>query len=315
MNDITLLIHGPRSTFTTQVITQACRALKSGQIAHAIFAGYEADLPAISAQIRAFDGALLGRFNLISAPDVSNPGIANLNRQINLVNAGLAAIGSTDLVIKLRSDQCCSFRDCLVQIARFSQDLQAGKLLTTNCYTRSDRLYHPSDMFLIATPDTLRTYYPQQLFPQTQLDDLLAIGQDVADGASLAQMQQWPEARLFRHLLTRRGWTPLETPADSSNALHTHCIILDARQIGLRWEKFYLGRIPLVPYRFHVAPFPKLPEEDCRCVRAADFGACPNGLSNRTEWLTRLLWHRNLDALRTHGDWKATIRTILGINA
>lgn len=308
MIDIALLVHGPRTAFTPKVIAQACAALRKGQVQRAVFAGYENDLPAISAQIEALDPSLLALFTLTGVHDVANPGIANLNRQLNLVNAGLSAIGSADLIIKLRSDQCASFRQCLIQIERFAPEWRAGKLLTTNCYTRSDRLYHPSDMFLMGTPDTLRAYYPRSPFPQTQLDDLLAIGQDAADGASLGSMPQWPEARLFRHLLAERGWTIRETLEDSHDALQTHCVILDARQIGLRWEKFYRGRIPLVPYRFRVAPFPNLPEEDCQCVRATDFGTCTPGISDRTEWLTKLLWHPHLDAWRMHGDWKAAIK-------
>lgn len=307
---ITLLIHGPISDYSRRVFKDAHRALQRGLVSECVIATYRKDAAAVAHAL----GRKASSFKVVLGEDVPNPGFANINRQINLVRLGLQqASSSADICIKLRTDQRVSLKSVVRWINAHIAELRTGKLGTTNCYTRKDRLYHPSDMFVIGTRSTLLNYYPATLFQSTELDDRLAITADSRLRGSLQHIHQWPESRLFRSLLANRNWVFKETIEDSLTALRAHCLVIDSRLIGLKWEKFYGGRLNLVPYAFSMAPFEGAIEEKARCYSIYEIHGQDALRSRITAWMTRLLWNDFYLAGRHYGSyWKGFRKVVKG---
>ena len=136
MNKFVLLIHGPFSEY-------AVRSLgKHETLFDSIFiSAYKED------EKEWLPFSKSGK--LVLSDDVSNPGAWNVNRQLNLVSAGLSAIDIDAIVLKLRSDQRVHFGKVIRLLNKnYETFASTPKYLTTNCFTRVDRLYHPSDMFI-----------------------------------------------------------------------------------------------------------------------------------------------------------------------
>lgn len=306
----TLLIHGPISGYSRKVFKDAHRALELGLVSECLISTYGKDVENLKLAL----GEKASSFKVVLGNDVPNPGFANVNRQINLVRSGLLQANQTEnIVIKLRTDQRVNIKKVVRWINANTKELQAGKLGTTNCYTRKDRLYHPSDMFLVAGYETLLAYYPAQLFTATELDDRLSIASESRITGSLEYVQQWPESRLFRSLLGSKGWKFLESQEDSLAALRTHCLMIDSREIRLKWEKFYNGRLTLVPYAFSMAPFDGTVKERARCYSVHELHG-NNALRSRiTKLMTRLLWNDFYLASRHYNSyWKGFRKVIKG---
>lgn len=192
---------------------------------------------------------------VVTSEDVLNPGFFNINRQITLVRAGLACIDDEDeLVIKLRMDQTVDFRR-LIHILEQAANVHKQRLMTTNCYTRKDRLYHPSDMLLVGSKQMLCHYYPQALYPDTHLDCILAIRARVAEGQHLGFERYWPESRLFMNYLINLGEVLQHTQDDSERMLKKHVYLINSWDVGLKWKKFLRGRCCVLPYFFTRRPF------------------------------------------------------------
>lgn len=306
----TLLIHGPISAYSRLVLADARQAVHSGLVSDCVIVTYRKE----EAKLLAAAQGPLDWAKVTLADDVTNPGFANINRQINMVRSGLRCIGDDDrIVVKLRSDQRVSLAKVRDAITQHHRALQEGMLVTTNCYTRKDRLYHPSDMFLIASSSTLLDYYPSQFFPETELDDHMAIREASRANQSLSSIEQWPESRLYRNLLAGRGWVFKNTPNDSVAALRAHCVMLDSRAIHLKWEKFYGGRITLVPYDFLMAPFEGVVKEQAACFTVEELHQRNTRQSRVTRLLTRLLWNDFYLAGRHYGSyWKGFRKVVKG---
>jgi hypothetical protein len=307
---VDLLIHGPFVDFSELVLKDAICALRRYGINKCVVSTYPDDAVKANSVISQF-GDVSGKFVVVAVSDVDNPGFANINRQINLVRAGLSAVTDGAVVIKLRADQRISFKRLFSLIEVFGEGISSGKLMTTNCYTRVDRSYHPSDMFLVGLKNTLLDYYPSTFFKESELETKLAIRADSIGMPSLFHVQQWPESRLFRNLLKMRGWSFQENVDDSRLAIATHCIVLNARDIKLRWDKFYAGKLSLVPYKFHMAPFENIILEEALCYGIHElhgYGKVSDGV---TRLLTRLLWNDFYLAGRHYGSFAVGIRRVL----
>lgn len=305
---ITLLIHGPISAYSRRVFEDAHSALQRGLISECLISTYRKDRSALERAL----GDKLYAFKVVLGDDVPNPGFANINRQINLVRLGLTQAQHPEhIFIKLRTDQRVNLAAVARWVTSHELSLTEGKLGTTNCYTRKDRLYHPSDMFVIGTLDTLMAYYPCTPFTQTELDDRLAIIAESRLRGKLLQIHQWPESRLFRSLLTSRGWLFRETVEDSLLALRAHCLMIDSRSIELRWEKFYGGRVNLVPYEFSMSPFAETVKERARCYSVHDIHGRDAMQSRISKWMTRILWNDFYLAGKHYGNYWKGFRKVL----
>ncbi len=302
-----LLIHGPLSSYSSKVVALGVKALNTHLVDSVTISTYSTDVDKAHQLVASANGSPAS-IQVKGAKDVKNPGFANINRQINLVREGLP--DTEALVIKLRTDQTVNFLRLDRILGDKTQKLMEGAILTTNCFTRLDRGYHPSDMFMVGLASSLRLYFPEGGFRETELDDVLAIRASVENQQDSFTLDQWPEARLFRRFIATKGWQVTGTRNDSFDALRRWCVIIDARQVGMRWEKFLGGNLPLVPYRFTMEPFAGGPMEEARCYRASAFGTCSERYSDMTEMLTGLMWNRITLAYRRHGNLPNTFKAI-----
>ena len=286
----TLLLHGPITNYSAKVVEDVKAALRYKLIRGVVVSTYQDNLEVLKA-ITIFDNVVV-----VENEDVENPGFFNLNRQLNLVNAGLNVIESDQLVIKLRLDQRINFPLSLRQIRKWASKTGHRGILTTNTFTRTDRLFHPSDMLLVGLQSELRAYYSIAPRVATHVDTELALATDI-ENLEITEAQlvaAWPESALFYGYLLAKGERPPFTLAASLDALSRHVTVIPAIRFNLRWEKFYGGRLPLIPYKFQMRPFPGGPLEDCECTYASG-----NSFLIKVMAFSRfVVWHPYLDLIR-----------------
>lgn len=216
------------------------------------------------------------KYRMIEVKDLINPGFFNINRQIVTVRAGLEAIQSDRFVIKLRNDQWVDFsalqkelekRDWLTE--------EREKLVTTNCFTRKDRLYHPSDMFLCAWQPTLAKYYSAPLMNETHIGVESGILEKISNGIPFQKAFICPEIYLCKNYLNLMGWELKYTERDSFRAIQRYFRIINSWEIGLRWKKArtpYKGEGAIIlPQYWNWPPFPGMKDEEISCYLRSDF--------------------------------------------
>lgn len=269
MNNVTLLLHGAYAGSAYKMIFKELKKSSIKNICNVIIVSYISDFKNLMEDINESSiKSYVKNLKVIQVKDLFNPGFFNINRQIYTVKSGLEEISSNEYVIKLRNDQWVDF-DLLFELLNiktfFSDNKQ--KILTTNCYTRSDRLYHPSDMFLCGWRDSLYDYYDMPLLEQTWLDCELSMICEAKKNPDrdLKEYFICPEIVLFRNYLKKKKWDFRETQEDSLKALRTYCYMVNASDIMLRWNKerpplFKKGAV-IEPYEFKQAPFEGVAEE------------------------------------------------------
>lgn len=285
---LSVLLHGPVSPFTSRALRTISRALRDGVVEGLVLATYG------GAALDSLDLPLGTR--VVRVEDVDNPGFFNVNRQANVVSRGLEAIDDDQLVIKLRSDQTVNLRALRSLINERMKGKQLDKIFITDCFTRTDRRYHPSDMLMVGRCTDLRDYFDLPPVKSTHVDEELAIREDLRSGRieDVRAIHVWPESRLFMNFLAKRGVAIIESDEASLASIFEFCELISASKVNLRWQKFYRGRLPLVPYEFKLAPFNGGPVEDARCIP-----------TSRSRWkravkrgISRVLWSSRLAALR-----------------
>lgn len=270
MRKVALLIHGPFAGNCFQRIAaslSSARASGHGPYDRIIVSTYVADAARTGRVVdRAFSTPAV---ELVACSDLANPGFFNINRQVHVVQRALQLLDADCFVIKLRNDQCVNFSKLTRVLAAVDYLRNApDRLITTNCYTRSDRLYHPSDMFLCATQRVLGEYYALPYQTSTHMDCVLSIARSHADEATTV-MSGAPEELLFRNYLAHRGWAFADTHDDSLAAIRRYCQVVNTWDIGLTWSKrrtpFRRADTLVLPYSFTMPPFPDGPVETARC--------------------------------------------------
>lgn len=275
---IVLLIHGPYEGNAYQEIFEHIRKLgKTDRRKLSVLAVvYEADREKTTRRLQKI--GVLDEVCLIFVKDLINPGFYNINRQIHTVRNGLTRVPKDAFVIKLRNDQWVDFTRlfCIFQkMAWFREDRET--IVTTNCYTRKDRLYHPSDMFLCAWKEELEQYYSCPLQIRTHVGQMMELAELAKkDPKHWNQKFICPEIILAKNYLRQKGWIFRYTKSDSYEALSRYFLILNSWEIGLRWKKkrnpvLGAGSI-ILPCYFDLAPFKGAPTERARCYASSDFG-------------------------------------------
>lgn len=153
-----LLIHGPFSTEWLSQIKLQIENFKKG-FNQIIIVSYQSDYEKYLALLESLN---LSNIEITTVKDTINPGFFNINRQILCVNKGLKLIDNDSCVFKLRNDQSVDFN----KVVKYEND---EKIITTNCYSRRDRLYHPSDMFLFGRLQLLKDMYSLPTVTDTHL--------------------------------------------------------------------------------------------------------------------------------------------------
>lgn len=277
--DIVLLLHGPfQGNAFKKIFSQVEKVADSRKIGLKILiVSYIKDLLETEELVKNINITVFAE--VISCKDTINPGFFNFNRQVRMVRAGLEQISQESFVIKLRNDQWVDFEE-LFSILERECFLENGtqRIITTNCYTRKDRLYHPSDMFLCGWRAELSQYYAVEEMQQTHLDyELEMVHLIKYAGGHMQECYIAPESRLFRNFLQRKAWPLQNTAEDSYCAIREFCIVLNSWEISLHWNK---KRVPflksgslVLPYSFAIAPIKGLPIEHAECYAHHEFGA------------------------------------------
>ena len=295
-NKIYLLIHGPYEGNAYQEIFEHLRRLgkHDREKLSVIAVVYQADREKTMQCLQKI--GILDEMRLVFVKDLINPGFYNINRQIHTVQSGLKKITENAFVIKLRNDQWVDFPK-LFHIFKKLSWLKEDRemIITTNCYTRKDRLYHPSDMFLCAWKEELEQYYSCPLQPITHVGQMMELVE-----LTQKDRKQWnqkfvcPEILLAKNYLKQKGWHFRYKNSDSYEALRRYFLLLNSWEIGLRWKK---KRNPLLgagsiilPCYFDLAPFQGAPIERARCYTAADFGRRVTRKDNYYLFLTKVLF-------------------------
>lgn len=304
MKKITLLLHGAYVGSAYEKIFNAIdnSSLSKDYDLKILNVVYEADYKSTCERLKEIGGsAKCTKF--VRVKDLINPGFYNINRQIYTVCSGLKAIEKDRFVIKLRNDQWISFNKLILFLEK-TEWLSVGerRIITTNCYTRKDRLYHPSDMFLCGWQPDLEQYYDMPLRRETFVD----LQMREVELAKFGTKEDWltkfecPENILCKHYLNKRGWKLENTLSDSYDALNTYFWLVNSWNIDYRWNKkrnpvLNSGTI-ILPCIFDMAPFPGAPLEHARCYMAEDFDGYSRTFRDvKYEFISKVLWKFKLD--------------------
>lgn len=259
-----LLIHGPFSTQWLSQINKQIKKFKKG-FDKIVVVSYKDDYEKYLELLKSLD---MKNIDIITVKDTINPGFFNINRQLLCVKAGLDVIDCDSYVFKLRNDQSVDFD----RVAKYTND---EKIITTNCYSRKDRLYHPSDMFLFAKANLLKELYSLSKTQETHLMTEFKNKKAYKENPKLKALPYAPESILCRHYLKLKNWDFKETKEDSYEAIKKYYIVLNSWNIDFRWHKKRTHLCPddyiILPHYFTVAPFEGVPAEKASCYLEMDF--------------------------------------------
>ena len=259
---LSIILHGPYSGNAYVEIFDSLKPLKD-RIDKIIISTYVADMAKTDLLITQYEHI----YNIIKIynKDIINPGYFNLNRQVLTVQKALDEIDDNSIVVKLRNDQWCKMNDLYkIVLHVFANKFEDHKIITTNCFTRKDRLYHPSDMFLCGYKEELKEYYSLPLQKLSHLNyQLMMIKKLKYTNESFEKLLISPESELFKNYLLRRGWNLKYTFSDSYNAIKQYMLVINTWDINLRWNKqrnaFLPAKTIILPYSFTMAPFEGAP--------------------------------------------------------
>lgn len=197
--------------------------------------------------------------------DPFNPGFFNLNRQLVSARAGLGRV-STSYVVMLRNDQFVNWDKFFSWMRNVSKD----QYMSVNTYSRIDRLYHPSDMFIAGRREAIEMLFSLPLSRATHIETLWEESQNVYYKTNYKAIESAPEQQIFKHYLKQKGWNIRNTREDSFNAIKRYVYIVNSWDIDLRWQKdrnYLVGSsVVILPHYFRAQPFPYGPLERVRCI-------------------------------------------------
>lgn len=270
MNKLNLLIHGP---FMGNCYDRIFKMLSSIDhkklISDIVIVCYEDDRKHFNDFIKSV--SIPFTLKTIFVQDLVNPGFFNVNRQIHCVSQGLQQIKNNDLVLKLRNDQTVNLKKINKWILK-SNIKENNKIITTNCFTRFDRPYHPSDMLLCANKKILLDYFSVDMMPETHMDCILKVTLMVEQSKNKLKYNPIsPESYLFKEYINKKGWNILNNYSDSIKALKKYCFIVNSWDISLKWNKKRNPFLPemsiILPYYLNNSiPFANGPVETARCI-------------------------------------------------
>ncbi|MGL4666817.1 MAG: hypothetical protein ACRCWR_02670 [Saezia sp.] len=261
---ISLLMHGPADrSWLDKICTEIKKA--SFSFEKIVIVSYVTDLEKY-ANLLAENG-VSDLIELVPCKDTLNPGFFNVNRQIKTVHTGLQRLPQDAYVIKMRSDQSIDFN----KIFPYLEKIKEHAILTTNCFTRSDRLFHPSDMLLCARWIDMNRYFSAPYMNNTHEAHIMQerLLYENTDRKSTA-LQVTPESYLFRTYLEGLGWETQETKDDSLASLRKYIYLINSWDIDYRWKEsrtpYLSGSSLILPYYMDMRPFEGGPLERCRCI-------------------------------------------------
>lgn len=267
--DISLVIHGDGSRhWLKQIFKDIKRAnIKFKEI---VIVSYRHDMQLYNHFLQ--NNKLACEIKLVPCFDLLNPGFYNINRQINSIKVGLTNVSHNSYVIKLRNDQSVNFSSVIPHLSK----LKTSMILSTNCFTRLDRLYHPSDMLLAGKKCDLVKYFSCPLMTNTHLGHILQNQKEFeVSNYTLKALECTPESYLFRNYIKLNGWHEKRTQDDSLLSMRKFIYLVDSWDIDYRWRESRTPFLPkgslILPYYYDMAPFENGPIEKCRCINKHKF--------------------------------------------
>lgn len=242
---ITILLHGPWNNCITKKIIEYLKEIYqslSNIELEMVIVSYVGDMEELEACLKEI-GEIEYPIRVVQVKDLFNPGFYNINRQIYTVHIGLKNVASDRFVVKLRNDQIVNFKKLfyLLRRLKFFRELEQ-KFLTTNCYTRKDRLYHPSDMFLCGWRNDLLQYYSAPLMAETSAEWKMKMLHVLETEPENFRVHfRTPESYLFTYYLESEGWKLKGTEEDSYQAIRTYFYVANSWDIDYCWNK---ARVP-----------------------------------------------------------------------
>ncbi len=274
-NKVVILLHGPYSGNAYKEIFNHFHSVDY-VIKQVIISTYISDKDDTERDILRFGQNYC--IKAVYSKDLINPGYFNLNRQIHTVRNGLLAIDEEEcLVIKLRNDQWCKAKRLYNILRRkYFENPNNSKIITTNCFTRKDRFYHPSDMLLCGWKKDLLDYYSLPIQTKTHLDCQLEMLRKLKyENEEFSHFLISPESELFKNYILAKGWQLKYTVEDSYNAIKEYMTVINTWDINLRWGKqrnaFLPSKTVILPYRFYLEPFQGAPKEKAECYSRHEF--------------------------------------------
>lgn len=265
MKSFALLIHGSLENEWLENIKNKINSFKY-KFNQILFVVYADDYERYCLRLKEL--GLYERVQIVKVKDLINSGFFNINRQIMCVNKGLECIQDNSFVFKLRNDQCIDFN----KVAKYSN---TDKVITTNCFSRKDRLYHPSDMFLAANKELLVKMYSMPYQKETHVMTEMKNIKLYKENPELTYIPISPESALCRYYLKLNGWDTKNTFDDSFKALKKYYLILNSWNVDFRWNKKRTYLCPsgyiILPHYFSLKPFENAPEEKAVCFVQSDF--------------------------------------------
>lgn len=271
--DISVLIHGPFSDNAYTEIFESLKKVKE-DLSEIVISTYIDVKEETEEALQKYQSEF--RIKYVYNKDLINPGYFNLNRQILTVRSGLSLISDDSFVIKLRNDQWCNMSKLIRIIKKTYGTSSEQRIMSTNCFTRQDRLYHPSDMFLCGWKKSLEAYYSIPLQKNTHVGTQLEMLKKLeCSNEEFKLFLISPESELFKHYLTLKDWDFEYTEQDSYDALKKYIYLINTWDIDLRWNKKRNACLPaktiILPYSFTLEPFAGAPKEVARCYARHHF--------------------------------------------
>ncbi|MEI0799660.1 WavE lipopolysaccharide synthesis family protein, partial [Brachyspira intermedia] len=296
INNISLLIHGPYSGNILPIISENIQRSKI-KITKIIFVIYTIDKDKYLHDIEKY----FKNFNtkIIYVKDLINPGPFNINRQILSVRKGLELCNDDEFIIKLRNDQSINFNNLIKIIKKYNMflNLEEHKILTTCSFSRKDRFYHPSDMFLCGFANELKDYYNLELQKDTAFSiELKIIELNEKSNYKLKFSPISAECILFKNYLIKKGYNIQNTYEDSYNSIKKFCYIVNTWNINLIWSKkrtnMFKENSIILPHYFVTAPFPGAPIEKHECwLEHEIFDKKPTIKDRYYIFLSKFVWY------------------------
>ena len=276
LNKIAIIIHGPIKDNAYKKIFTSLQYLKKSKLCYQLYiTGYIKEKEEILTLCQDYEKDF--PINYVFCKDLLNPGYFNLNRQIYTVKTALDHIQENTFIIKLRNDQWINWGKLLKILDALNYlKNRSQTIITTNCYTRKDRLYHPSDMFLCGWWKDMVDYFSLLPNQAPHLNcQLFMLDQLRTSSQPFVNFLISPESELFRSYLLKKQWDIKWTFDDSYDALLKYVYILNTWDIDLKWNKKRNANLPsgtiILPYRFCMEPFKGAPKEKARCFMRQDF--------------------------------------------
>ena len=237
--DTTIVIQGPivlNNSFTLNVIIKYLQDFSSAKI---VLSTWKNQVPNEFRVLESLFSAN-ARFLIIESELPSNPGISNINLQLESTQAGIRAVMSrpTQYLLKTRTDQCFFNKDTL----KILQDLHEknrkpsgkGRILAPSRGSFLLRPYGVTDMFTFGDFNSVLDYWSAPKDHRPVSTFLSSRGETLMEEAR----NEVGEIYVCKHYLRNLGYSLSNTVTQSLQIYRDEFLFFDTETIDLIWHKY-----------------------------------------------------------------------------